>query len=114
MRWTSLAHGRCSAGSRTARCSAQCPRWSERFERIRLGGTASTISRRRRKSPSWTVQPTCPAPPNEPSGSVQGFSLRVSGLPRTLFGGGDQVEVPRSHIDRVSEGIVHLRLSKEE
>ena len=48
------------------------------------------------------------------TGSVQGFSLRTGGLLRTLFGGGDRVEVTRSHIDHVSEGIVHLRLSKEE
>jgi sporulation protein YlmC with PRC-barrel domain len=48
------------------------------------------------------------------SGSVQGFTLRVGGLLRTLFGGGEHVEVSRSHIDRVGEGIVHLRLTKEE
>jgi len=46
--------------------------------------------------------------------TVMGFTLRVGGVLRTLFGGGEKVEVTRSQIDRVSEGTVQLRLAKEE
>ena len=51
---------------------------------------------------------------NERDGAVQGFVLRVGGVLRTLFGGGEHVEVTRSQIDRVSEGVVQLRLTKDE
>jgi hypothetical protein len=40
--------------------------------------------------------------------------LRVGGALRTLFGGGDTVEVSRSQIESVGESIVKLRLAKEE
>jgi sporulation protein YlmC with PRC-barrel domain len=46
--------------------------------------------------------------------TVQGFTLRVGGLLRTLFGGGEKVEVTRSQIDHVDDGIVHLRLTADE
>lgn len=48
------------------------------------------------------------------SGRVQGFVLRVGGALRTLFGGGDTVEVSRLQIESVGESIVHLRLAKDE
>ncbi|MGE3268832.1 MAG: PRC-barrel domain-containing protein [Chloroflexota bacterium] len=48
------------------------------------------------------------------SGRLQGFVLRVGGALRTLFGGGDTVEVSRSQIESVGEAIVRLRLPKEE
>lgn len=48
------------------------------------------------------------------SGRLQGFVLRVGGALRTLFGGGDTVEVSRYQIESVGESIVRLRLVKEE
>ena len=51
---------------------------------------------------------------NAQSGQLTGFVLRVGGTLRTLFGGGDCTEITRSHVDHVSEGVVHLRLRKEE
>lgn len=48
------------------------------------------------------------------TGRVLGFVLRVGGALRTLFGGGDTVEVSRHQIERVGESIVYLRLAKEE
>jgi len=48
------------------------------------------------------------------TGRLQGFVLRVGGALRTLFGGGDTVEVSRHQIERVGESMVHLRLAKEE
>ncbi|MCC7372411.1 MAG: PRC-barrel domain-containing protein [Chloroflexi bacterium] len=48
------------------------------------------------------------------SGRVQGFVLRVGGALRTLFGGGDTVEVSRLQIESVGESIVRLRLAKDE
>jgi sporulation protein YlmC with PRC-barrel domain len=48
------------------------------------------------------------------TGQVLGFVLRVGGALRTLFGGGDTVEVSRSQIERVGESVVYLRLAKEE
>src|SRR4051812_32742843 len=48
------------------------------------------------------------------TGRLQGFVLRVGGALRTLFGGGDTVEVSRQQIKRVGESMVHLRLTKEE
>jgi len=48
------------------------------------------------------------------TGRLQGFVLRVGGALRTLFGGGDTVEVSRQQIERVGESIVYLRLAKEE
>ena len=43
------------------------------------------------------------------TGRLQGFVLRVGGALRTLFGGGDTVEVSRSQIESVGESIVKLR-----
>ena len=48
------------------------------------------------------------------SGQLMGFVLRVGAALRTFFGGGEVVEVTRSQIDRVDEGVIHLRLTKEE
>jgi sporulation protein YlmC with PRC-barrel domain len=48
------------------------------------------------------------------TGQLQGFVLRVGGALRTLFGGGDTVEVSHYQIDTVGESIVKLRLAKEE
>jgi sporulation protein YlmC with PRC-barrel domain len=48
------------------------------------------------------------------SGQLTGFVLRVGGALRTLFGGGDTVEVSRHQIERVGESMVTLRLAKEE
>jgi uncharacterized protein YrrD len=46
--------------------------------------------------------------------AVMGFMLRVGGLLGTLFGRGEKVEVTRSQIDHVNEGVVQLRLTKDE
>jgi sporulation protein YlmC with PRC-barrel domain len=48
------------------------------------------------------------------SGRLRGFVLRVGGAFRTLFGGGDTVEVTRGQIERVADSIVYLRVAKEE
>src|SRR5688572_7970102 len=48
------------------------------------------------------------------TGQLQGFVLRVGGALRTLFGGGDTIEVSRYQIDSVGESMVKLRLAKEE
>ncbi len=48
------------------------------------------------------------------SGNLQGFVLRVGGALRTLFGGGDTVEVSRYQIESVGESLVRLRLAKDE
>jgi sporulation protein YlmC with PRC-barrel domain len=48
------------------------------------------------------------------SGRLQGFVLRVGGALRTLFGGGDTVEVSRPQIEHIGESLVRLRLAKEE
>lgn len=48
------------------------------------------------------------------TGQLQGFVLRVGGALRTLFGGGDTLEVSRRQIESVGEALVRLRLAKEE
>jgi sporulation protein YlmC with PRC-barrel domain len=48
------------------------------------------------------------------TGRLQGFVLRVGGALRTLFGGGDTVEVSAHQIEHVGESMVRLRLAKEE
>lgn len=48
------------------------------------------------------------------NGNLQGFVLRVGGALRTLFGGGDTVEVSRYQIESVGESLVRLRLAKDE
>ena len=47
-------------------------------------------------------------------GQLRGFVLRLGGVLRTLFGGGDTVEVAAAQVKRVAEGIVHLRVAKDE
>jgi sporulation protein YlmC with PRC-barrel domain len=47
-------------------------------------------------------------------GQLRGFVLRIGGVFRTLFGGGDTVEVDVSQVERVAEGIVHLRVRKDD
>ena len=48
------------------------------------------------------------------TGRLRGFVLRVGGAFRTLFGGGDTLELASGWVDRVGEGAVHLRVAKEE
>jgi uncharacterized protein YrrD len=48
------------------------------------------------------------------SGRLRGFVVRVGGVFRTLFGGGDTVEIARGAVDRVQDGAVHLRVAKEQ
>jgi sporulation protein YlmC with PRC-barrel domain len=48
------------------------------------------------------------------TGQLMGFVLRIGGMLRTLFGGGDCVEIGRSQVDRVGEGTVSLRIAKDE
>jgi len=48
------------------------------------------------------------------TGRLTGFVLRVGGALRTLFGGGDTVEVSHHQIESVGESLVTLRLSKDE
>ena len=48
------------------------------------------------------------------TGQLQGFVLRVGGALRTLFGGGDTIEVSRYQIESVGESMVKLKLAKEE
>jgi sporulation protein YlmC with PRC-barrel domain len=48
------------------------------------------------------------------TGRLQGFVLRVGGALRTLFGGGDTLEVSRPQIEDIGESLVRLRLAKEE
>lgn len=48
------------------------------------------------------------------TGQLQGFVLRVGGALRTLFGGGDTVEVSSYQIESVGESVVKLKLAKDE
>jgi len=48
------------------------------------------------------------------TGQLEGFVLRVGGALRTMFGGGDTLELSRREIDRVGESVVYLRLGKDE
>jgi sporulation protein YlmC with PRC-barrel domain len=48
------------------------------------------------------------------SGALRGFVLRVGGALRTMFGGGETVEITPAAIERVVEGAVHLRVAKGE
>jgi sporulation protein YlmC with PRC-barrel domain len=47
------------------------------------------------------------------TGQLRGFVLRVGGTLRTMFGGGDTLEVGASEVDRVEAELVRLRVSKE-
>jgi sporulation protein YlmC with PRC-barrel domain len=48
------------------------------------------------------------------SGELQGFVLRVGGMWKTLFGGGDRVTVHRDAVREVGEGTVQLNVVKED
>jgi sporulation protein YlmC with PRC-barrel domain len=48
------------------------------------------------------------------TGQLQGFVLRVGGALRTMFGGGDTLELSYREIERVGESVVYLRLAKDE
>jgi sporulation protein YlmC with PRC-barrel domain len=48
------------------------------------------------------------------TGRLEGFVLRVGGALRTLFGGGDTLDVSRHQIEDIGESLVQLRLAKEE
>ena len=47
------------------------------------------------------------------TGELDGFVLRIGGVLRTLFGGGDNVEVSADQVDHVDQGVVHLGVPKE-
>lgn len=49
----------------------------------------------------------------EHSGTLRGFSLRIGGTLRTLFGGGETVEVPARTVERIGESTVYLNVEKE-
>jgi len=48
------------------------------------------------------------------SGRLEGLDVRAGGAIKTLFGGGDTLAIARSQIERVDEGVVHLRAHKDE
>ncbi len=48
------------------------------------------------------------------SGRLRGFVLRVGGALRTLFGGGETVEITSDRVARIEEGVLHLRVTKQE
>jgi len=48
------------------------------------------------------------------TGQLQGFVLRIGGVLRTMFGGGDTIEISRHDIDRVGESVVYLQRAKEQ
>ena len=50
----------------------------------------------------------------EHTGTLRGFSLRVGGPLRTLFGGGETVEVPAHHVERIGESTVYLGIAKDQ
>lgn len=47
------------------------------------------------------------------TGELRGFVLRVGGMVRTLFGGGETVEIDSQDIDRIDTELVHLTIEKE-
>jgi sporulation protein YlmC with PRC-barrel domain len=47
------------------------------------------------------------------SGRLRGFVLRVGGTLRTLFGGGDVVDVDVAEVERVEAETVRLRINKD-
>ena len=47
-------------------------------------------------------------------GHLQAFVVRAGGSIQTFFGGGETIEVARSQVDRVDEGIVYLRAHKRD
>jgi sporulation protein YlmC with PRC-barrel domain len=51
---------------------------------------------------------------DQASGALLGFVLRLGGPIRTLFGGGETVEVPAAQVLRVDEGTVYLRVDRDE
>jgi sporulation protein YlmC with PRC-barrel domain len=48
------------------------------------------------------------------TGQLEGFVLRVGGALRTMFGGGDTLELSHREIERVGESVVYLRIAKDE
>ena len=48
------------------------------------------------------------------SGDLRGFVLRLGGTLRTLFGGGDMVEVSAAQVERVGAGTVRLNVTKDQ
>lgn len=51
---------------------------------------------------------------DESSGKLRGFVIRLGGGLRTMFGGGETAEVTAGQIDSVAEGVVSLRLAKDQ
>lgn len=49
---------------------------------------------------------------DERTGHLRGFVLRVGSAFRTLFGGGEKVEIPIDWVESIAEGAVHLRTDK--
>lgn len=45
---------------------------------------------------------------------LRGFVLRIGGILRTLFGGGETVQIGRDAVDRVVEGAIYLRMDQDE
>ena len=48
------------------------------------------------------------------SGQLSGVVVRLGGFLRTMFGGGETVEIRGRMIERVDGGVVHLRTSRNE
>jgi sporulation protein YlmC with PRC-barrel domain len=48
------------------------------------------------------------------TGRLSGLVIRVGSAFRTLFGGGDTVEIGAEGLSRVGDGVVHLRVTKQE
>jgi len=48
------------------------------------------------------------------TGRLEGLVIRAGGAIQTFFGGGHTIEISRSQVERVDEGEVHLRASKDE
>lgn len=51
---------------------------------------------------------------DEATGRLSGFVLRLGGALRTMFGGGDTVEIDRASVVSVEEGAVYLTISQRE
>jgi sporulation protein YlmC with PRC-barrel domain len=51
---------------------------------------------------------------DQEGGQLRGFVLRVGGTLRTLFGGGETVEIPASDVEHVAESLIHLRVGKQD
>jgi sporulation protein YlmC with PRC-barrel domain len=51
---------------------------------------------------------------DQDGGRLRGFVLRVGGMLRTMFGGGETIEVPIAHVEHVANGVIHLRVAKDD